>query len=1032
MGSKGSNTTTTQTSANPAAMDAYYSLLNRAGGVASTPYQAYQGDLTAPINAQQTTGINNINQGAGFAQPYIQSAAGYANSAAQPLSQADIARYQSPYTQSVVDSTSAWFNNQNKQQQQNVLGNAAAQGALGGDRVGVAQANLAAQQTASQAPVIAGLYNQGYQQAVGVAQQQQQNRANAAYSLGNLGVAGQNAALTGANAQVGAGSLQQQNEQQRLNAAYQQYQIGQAFPYQQTQWLAGIDTGVGSQLGGNSSTTAPAPNPWAQYAGVGLTAASMFLKQGGGVPGFAPGGQVDDAPFGGVGWIPGRSITMGRGAPPPPGIAKQPDGTADLSKGMNAFAKAANRPEGVGAPMDLSASGVAGFSPSYAGMTYSPGQFDMASAGLGGIYRDGGRIPGFANGGARIWDTDPRELTVRSESTEYERARRGADAAARSPSWVGRAIWPEEMAIRDGRRRPFEDRMQATGGYSNGGQIPGFAPGGDVGTFDDRWSPAIGAVSDGTFDPQGLNARADNFDIKPTVSDAGVIPVRTTSIPRPQTQVAGFAPQYNDARDDAIADARDTPDQPALGFAPDQQPTDQLPGSEGALPFATIPDLPRPDPSTFETPQEQKRSGFNLGILPDNLRMPLLTAGLAMLASKSPNLGNAIGEGGLAGVGAYAQQKQAELTHAEKKQTIANQSRHLDNEAKRLDNAAEQSRKALAEHTRHNVATEGRENLTPVGTNEDGFPVYLDRRSGKEVVGTQKLQGKDNLKPSGTTTEEGHPILYDTKKPGVAIDAITGERIAPEQKVVSAKPDGKMSEAATEIAARQVANGDLSGLTNVGRGAQGDAKLTAIKNKGAEILMSEMGMSPKEAAKYMSDKVQEFKAAGIGKSAAARTGATREENLNIILRATEAAIPAALEASKNVYRTGWVPINQLIQKGQVIANNPELREWGMANLQLAEHWARAMNPTGVMRESDRDKALEFLSTTDGPQTYERAVRQLEKQIIREKNAVGKHVEPTPGGSAPSEMSQDKQAIDWANANPSDPRSAAIKKRLGVP
>lgn len=934
-------------------MDAYYSLLNRAGGVASTPYQAYQGDLTAPINAQQTTGINNINQGAGFAQPYIQSAAGYANSAAQPLSQADIAKYQSPYTQSVVDSTSAWFNNQNKQQQQNVLGNAAAQGALGGDRVGVAQANLAAQQTASQAPVIAGLYNQGYQQAVGVAQQQQQNRANAAYSLGNLGVAGQNAALTGANAQVGAGSLQQQNEQQRLNAAYQQYQIGQAFPYQQTQWLAGIDTGVGSQLGGNSSTTAPAPNPWAQFAGVGLTAASMFLKKGGAVPGFAPGGQVEDAPFGGVGWIPGRSITMGRGAPPPPGLAKQPDGMADLSKGMNAFAKAANRPEGVGAPMDLSASGVAGFSPSYAGMTYSPGQFDMASAGLGGIYRDGGRIPGFA-------------------------------------------------------------------------------PGGDVGTFDDRWSPAIGAVSDGTFDPQGLNARADNYDIKPTVSDAGVIPVRTTSIPRPQTQVAGFAPQYNDARDDAIADARDTPDQPALGFAPDQQPTDQLPGSEGALPFATIPDLPRPDPSAFETPAEQKRSGFNLGILPDNLRMPLLTAGLAMLASKSPNLGNAIGEGGLAGVGAYAQQKQAELTHAEKKQTIANQSRHLDNEAKRLDNAAEQSRKALAEHTRHNVATEGRENLTPVGTNEDGFPVYLDRRSGKEVVGTQKLQGKDNLKPSGTTTEEGHPILYDTKKPGVAIDAITGERIAPEQKVVSAKPDGKMSEAATEIAARQVANGDLSGLTNVGRGAQGDAKLTAIKNKGAEILMSEMGMSPKEAAKYMSDKVQEFKAAGIGKSAAARTGATREENLNIILRATEAAIPAALEASKNVYRTGWVPINQLIQKGQVIANNPELREWGMANLQLAEHWARAMNPTGVMRESDRDKALEFLSTTDSPQTYERAVRQLEKQIIREKNAVGKHVEPTPGGSAPSEMSQDKQAIDWANANPSDPRSAAIKKRLGVP
>ena len=59
----------------------------------------------------------------------------------------------------------------------------------------------------------------------------------------------------------------------------------------------------------------------------------------------------------------------------------------------------------------------------------------------------------------------------------------------------------------------------------------------------------------------------------------------------------------------------------------------------------------------------------------------------------------------------------------------------------------------------------------------------------------------------------------------------------------------------------------------------------------------------------------------------------------------------------------------------------------MANLQLAEHWARAMNPTGVMRESDRDLALGFLSTADSPQTYARAVAQLKKQIEREKGAV---------------------------------------------
>jgi hypothetical protein len=37
-----------------------------------------------------------------------------------------------------------------------------------------------------------------------------------------------------------------------------------------------------------------------------------------------------------------------------------------------------------------------------------------------------------------------------------------------------------------------------------------------------------------------------------------------------------------------------------------------------------------------------------------------------------------------------------------------------------------------------------------------------------------------------------------------------------------------------------------------------------------------------------------------------------------------------------------------------------------------------------------------------------------------------------GGDAPPPMSaEDKQALDWANANPKDPRAAAIKQRLGV-
>jgi hypothetical protein len=149
--------------------------------------------------------------------------------------------------------------------------------------------------------------------------------------------------------------------------------------------------------------------------------------------------------------------------------------------------------------------------------------------------------------------------------------------------------------------------------------------------------------------------------------------------------------------------------------------------------------------------------------------------------------------------------------------------------------------------------------------------------------------------------------------------------------------------------------------------------------------------------------MQKFKASGIYQNTESRTGASREANLNIILKAADAAIPAALEASEKVARTGWVPLNQIIQKGQVMASNPELRQFGMANLQLAEHWARAMNPTGVMRESDRDMALHFLSLADSKDTYKQAVMQLKTQITRERDAIRSATpgHETPKASAPA-------------------------------
>lgn len=348
---------------------------------------------------------------------------------------------------------------------------------------------------------------------------------------------------------------------------------------------------------------------------------------------------------------------------------------------------------------------------------------------------------------------------------------------------------------------------------------------------------------------------------------------------------------------------------------------------------------------------DQPTSSLNPFHLSDKGSNALIAAGFGMLASRSPFAGVALGEGGLQGLKSYSEETKAEQDAKEKATTRAQEQQRIDLQAKTIAQNAAQFAKTNA------------------------LAVKTQAEKG-DLTEYQKSEIEHKKK---TDDPEYQKQLADAKRG-------TG-----------------MSDLAVDIKARQMANGDLSGLTNIGRGAQAGQTLERIANRAAEIRVQENGETPEEAAQNMSKSLQEFKAAGIGKSAEARTAATREANLNLILKATDAAIPAALEASQKVARTGWVPVNKIIQNGEIVASNPELKEFGMANLQLAEHWARAMNPTGVMRESDRDKALSFLSTADSQDTYQRAVMQLQKQITRERDAVrgvtgGSTQFPAPGGA----------------------------------
>lgn len=256
-------------------MARYNAVNTRAEEVASKPFQKYgteASDFVAQINEQQKKGIAGVNAAAGSYQPYIDAATGATVAGMDEANAAelDISKYMSPYVQNVADTTGAMLSQENARAQSGNLGTAISSGAFGGDRAGIAAANLSQQQNLAYGKTMADIYNQGYTQAVGTAQQQQgvnlaADQANlkrlteGGAQLAGLGTTAQEAGLKGAEAQINAGTLEQQTEQAGKTALVNQFMQEQGFPFQVAQFLANIATGTGALSGSTTATTQPAP-----------------------------------------------------------------------------------------------------------------------------------------------------------------------------------------------------------------------------------------------------------------------------------------------------------------------------------------------------------------------------------------------------------------------------------------------------------------------------------------------------------------------------------------------------------------------------------------------------------------------------------------------------------------------------------------------------------------------------------------------------------------------------------------------------
>lgn len=285
----------------------------------------------APFSPLQQTSFYNAgrlglpgqyNTGTGYAALGGMGAANVANRAANVGQEYNMMAtnpyatqaFMSPYIQSALQPQLREMQRQYDITGAQMQGKATGQGAFGGNRAALEQAENQRNKNMAMNQAIGS----GYQNAFQAAQQAQQYGAN-------LGLQGYNTALQGTGQLTGAGtalanigsqqlqgqqgiiglqnqmgSQQQTQQQNMINQAIQNYAMQQQYPQQQLSFMSGLLRGLPLQSATTQSYQA-APSAISQISGLGLTGAAAYglmKKEGGVIKSYAEGGNVDMDPDG--------------------------------------------------------------------------------------------------------------------------------------------------------------------------------------------------------------------------------------------------------------------------------------------------------------------------------------------------------------------------------------------------------------------------------------------------------------------------------------------------------------------------------------------------------------------------------------------------------------------------------------------------------------------------------------------------------------------------------------------------------------
>ena len=261
------------------------SLLNSAQNLASTPYMPYSGQRIADFTQPQQQAFTNIENQANNPTNATQTqGAGIVGQAANKLlgnagttwNSDTAAQYMSPYAQAVTNIALQYNQDLFNQQLPSYAADAVKNGAYGGDRQALVQANayknFNQQQNNIEMTGLNNAYNTGQQAYNSDKSLSNMAASNAGYTgstLSNIGQQQFSNQLANNQNLLGIGNQQQALNQQSLTTGYNDYLTQLQYPYQQLQFGQSMLSGL-PMTQFSVANTIPAPTIGQQVTSAGI------------------------------------------------------------------------------------------------------------------------------------------------------------------------------------------------------------------------------------------------------------------------------------------------------------------------------------------------------------------------------------------------------------------------------------------------------------------------------------------------------------------------------------------------------------------------------------------------------------------------------------------------------------------------------------------------------------------------------------------------------------------------------------------